>query len=838
MYVICLVNIILNYFNFLDFNNSYILYLTYSSIVCLKEGSLMEKITNFFIWLFIISYFFIIIFGELIGESIHNPFDYARITDVDYHGVLVDEPNGNYKMVVTERLTFDVHAADSEYLFWELWRDLPENEIDGVKSLYNVLSVKQILPNGNEIIYDESDKLYWEDEDYTATYLGYGPRKWYHSPGPYNEWARRYEAVFFYVDGLYREEIVFEIKYEMTNPAQIYADSSELYLTLYSEETIRYLESYSAEILIADKDMPREGNYKAHTYGTKNIDFEFTESDTEYPGFHTFSFDLDKDDLKFTLEDQYLEFSLVSFGDDKHIFTDYAPANYYSTDNVLDELLEEQNYYDSMKKVYSELPNKIFNYCFILSLLVELATLFKLWRIRKKYTFYKPRVKYHKGMESGNVPSGLDPCFAANLVFCKDNPLKDTSNAYSAVMLSLIRKGYVELERINPLNDWNFDNIKILVNFKPLNTVIDNPLYTPPTTINNTNTGINNMVRNTYRRESILGQVFYTSFPGDNPNLKPYSIYSNQIQNNNSLNTYSERLSNKDQITDQELDKQIVTANLNKYQPIFQTPNADKKELEPLTLTEEIFFNLIIRHTDGIEVTMKDFQKKVSKDAANTSAFVTNMENAIAKIGVTHGYFQKLDYTAPKKEIRRFAKFLLWVGIFSLTVVNFISSFTYYRLAKGGYILFGLACIVCSIILYKKSNKYILLTEFGEEQYVSWKSLYNYLNNNNLATDKTPIEAKTGEKYLVYATAFGISEKVSNALGIRCKNIPINESKLLHNTYYRSSSYRTNFSSFDRTTRSTSRSYTSSIRSSYGGSSGGFGGYSGGRGGGGGGGGH
>ena len=235
---------------------------------------------------------------------------------------------------------------------------------------------------------------------------------------------------------------------------------------------------------------------------------------------------------------------------------------------------------------------------------------------------------------------------------------------------------------------------------------------------------------------------------------------------------------------------------------------------------------------------MKDFQRKVSKDAANTSAFVTNMDNAIAKIGVTHGYFQKLEYDEPKKKIRNFAKFLLWLGIFTLTIVNFVSLFTYAGLAKGGYFLFGTICVICSLILFKKSNKYILLTEFGEEQYTAWKSLYNYLNSNNLAKDKTPIEAKTGEKYLVYATAFGIAEKVSSALGIRCKSLDIKESKLLNNNYYRTSSYRSSCSSINRTTRSTSRSYTSSIRSSsYGGSSG-FGGYSGGRGGGGGGGGH
>ena len=122
--------------------------------------------------------FIIIIFAiSFISENSYifeemnlNPFDYARITEVDYKAVLVDEPYSNGKVVVTERLTFDIHAASKNNLFWELWRDLPESYIDGVKVDYQVNSVKQILDDGSEIIYDESPKLYWDDSDYTSTY--------------------------------------------------------------------------------------------------------------------------------------------------------------------------------------------------------------------------------------------------------------------------------------------------------------------------------------------------------------------------------------------------------------------------------------------------------------------------------------------------------------------------------------------------------------------------------------------------------------------------------------------------------------------------------------------
>ena len=76
--------------------------------------------------------------------------DYARITDVDYTAIVVDEPESEGKVVVTERLTFDIHAASKGNLFWELWRDLPEDYVDGVKVHYKVNSVKQIMDDGTE----------------------------------------------------------------------------------------------------------------------------------------------------------------------------------------------------------------------------------------------------------------------------------------------------------------------------------------------------------------------------------------------------------------------------------------------------------------------------------------------------------------------------------------------------------------------------------------------------------------------------------------------------------------------------------------------------------------
>lgn len=106
-----------------------------------------------------------------------NPNDYARITDVDYKAVVIDEPGSNGMVRVTERITFDIHAASQDNLFWELWRDLPEDYVDGVKVEYKVNSVKQIINQETEIIYNESPKLYWDDSDYTNTKSGLRAKK-------------------------------------------------------------------------------------------------------------------------------------------------------------------------------------------------------------------------------------------------------------------------------------------------------------------------------------------------------------------------------------------------------------------------------------------------------------------------------------------------------------------------------------------------------------------------------------------------------------------------------------------------------------------------------------
>lgn len=676
----------------------------------------------------IITVTFLIILALLIPELFNNwtesgtnPFDYAHITDVDYKAVLVDEPDSEGKLIVTERLTFDIHAASKNNLFWELWRDLPEQYYDGVKVSYKVNSVKQILPDGSEILYEPSYRLYWYDEDYTATSGPYGPGKWYHSEGPYDEENEQYECVFFYVDGLYREQVVFEIEYEMYNAALRYNDCSDLYISLFSESAVNYLKSYNASILISDSDMPDYGNYEVYTYGTNSHTFTVNESDTANPGYHTFSFSLTEDDLKFKPHNSYIEMELIAFGADKSKLADYAPANYYTYDNVLSEIRNEYKNYLARPALSKVIKTILFIICLVLSAIVLFYAFWTRRRIRSKYIFYTPTTDYKYFRD---IPSNLDPNFASHLVFIKHRQLRDDSCIYSSILLSLARKGYIELYELN--ND-------VLIRIKRRLT-----------------------------REEL--SAAYTNVSG-----------------------------------------------------------------EQLTYCEYQYYILLRRHITTGEMLMSQFRMRIERDAENTAAFASNIDKSTLNIGINKHYFQTSGYTKPRHEINSRSVLFFVAGIAVLTIFNAISYQTIAELAYGGWTVLGLSLITASIFLKCISKNMILLTQEGEDEYAKWRGLYNFLNSDTLINDRTLPELALWEQYLVYATAFGIADKVINAIRIRCPEYA--NSQLLNNSYYRSHSFRHTGSSLRHSVRSGTRAHYSV-------SSGGGGYGGGGRGGGGGGGGH
>lgn len=704
--------------------------------------------------LFPFIFFILLIFLYLVSEGYTwedfgldgfslNPNDYCNLTDIAYTAILHDDPNGNARVEITEYLTFDVHAGSKSNTYKELWRELPEEYVDGLKVTYDVESVTQILDNGQEIPYLETSKMYWEDSDYTQN----STMRWHHSDGsgiyPDND-----ESLLIYIPWTYREKMTFKIVYSMNNAALKYNDCSELYLAMYSGNTITKLNSYKAQILIPNEIMP--STYYAYTFGTANGRLPYTESDYVNPGYHTFSINLDKSDLKFNYHNRYIEFCLLAYGNDKHLFTKYAPNNRYSDENVLDECIAENEYYETQNQKFNTYKIILLIASIIGSILLVYNARQKYKKTKEKYNLYKPEVDYDYFRE---IPSDLDPIFASELVFMKDpfDENREKQEEYAAVLLSLIRKKYVKITKLDNNADWN--NANTVISLEPIRTDSSTPDFT------------------------------------DSPDYSP--------------------------------------------EPIDTTINENTGDtLEPLTTSERLYLELLERHSRVYHnsITIAELQKCIDKDYVYTNSFVKDIEKKVVlESGVMQGYFQSADYDLPKKELTHIAKSSLILGLLLLIVVNGISYFTPMALSFGAYTIFGIACLWKYFYLTSKANNLLLFTQYGANEQAKWYGLYNFLNSDTLMNEKEVYELPLWEKYLIYATAFGISEKVIKAIKIHAVELNIDNSPILNHHFYIYSS------TFHRTSRALGRSIHTSSRG--GGFSGhGYGG--GGRGGGGGGGGH
>jgi uncharacterized membrane protein len=607
------------------------------------------------------------------------------------------------------------------------------------------------MPDGSYIEYEESPKLYWDDDDFINTAAGFGPGKWYHSKGPYNENARQYECVLFYVNGLYRETVVFEIEYEMNNAALRYGDSSELYIALYSGETVKYLENFHGQVLVPLDKMPSAGNYEAYTCGTNANSFPFTESTTTNPGFHTFSFTLDEKQLKFRPYNQYIEFVLISFGADKHKFTQYASHNAYYEADILGELRYEMNKYQAESALWRNYKLVTLVGLLVATFLLTLLAQGIVKGIKKKYSFYESvqDIEFYR-----DIPSDLDPCFVGELALCKGPKAYKVADGMAAAMLSLIHKGYIGLERIKLEKDWKQNNIKIVMKQVP-----------PPS--------------------------------------QPQPLYQFQPDGTAALPI------------------ETVSDGAAPEQP---QPHLGWPLLSP---TETIYLDLIRRHIRGEEIEMNLFQKKVGSDYDYTASFLDGITGAVTTIGVKQGYLQKHDYKKPRRNVREWLGFYVVFGILLTVLGNLVSYQTRLDLAFGGFFILGLGCLANAAYLEIQARKLLLFTQLGADEYAKWRGLYNFLNSETIINERTHVEVVIWEKYLIYATAFGIADKVLKALQVRCPEA--HTSPVLRNPYVCSAAFYAG-----------ARSFSSSARTaSYASGSGGHGGYGGGgRGGGGGGGGH
>lgn len=206
-----------------------------------------------------------------------------------------------------------------------------------------------------------------------------------------------------------------------------------------------------------------------------------------------------------------------------------------------------------------------------------------------------------------------------------------------------------------------------------------------------------------------------------------------------------------------------------------------KNKEDNLSNNESKIMNLLFNEIgNGEEVKLSDVKKesnKVSSDGKNPIYDIFNeWKNSVTTEAVKQNFY--LDYQKIKVVFTLLG--LLGIGLFFLSKWIFLMPIAYVSLILS--ILF-----IIYVLTFKKR------TIKGNDDYNKWMGFKKFLNDFGRFDEKELPEIILWEKYLVYASAFGIADKVSNTMKIKFKEInPNQDFNSTFSDYYMMSSMSNN----------------------------------------------
>ena len=252
-----------------------------------------------------------------------------------------------------------------------------------------------------------------------------------------------------------------------------------------------------------------------------------------------------------------------------------------------------------------------------------------------------------------------------------------------------------------------------------------------------------------------------------------------------------------------------------------------KRIQENLENSEKFILDFIVNIAkDRDEITVKELQKYMKNHATKVAKIKENIEKANKKELKEN----KLYDEAREKERDNYSGLSYGYTIFMLITLIF-GTFFVATWVSGKVILYGIIALITTAIINIIVTKHVTkklqpFTEEGLNESAKWKGLKKFMENFSMLDKREIPELELWEHYLVYATAFGVADKVLKQLKIVYKDVYEN----MNNYGYMYLMMNTDFSSSfsNAISSSVTSSYTSTLSSG----SGSGGGFSGGGGGG------
>lgn len=309
---------------------------------------------------------------------------------------------------------------------------------------------------------------------------------------------------------------------------------------------------------------------------------------------------------------------------------------------------------------------------------------------------------------------------------------------------------------------------------------------------------------------------YYREMPRENATpAEALAIYSKQIGGFNS-STHIGRIFSAT-LLDLSL-KKIIDFQVNDKIITIKILEENPEKLETLKDEKAIFEFLkkACEQNHG-EITIKELEKYIKKSQSKVISLKNKIDN-----NTEQAIYEKelADKKGKDEKITIEACIIfLFVGLIFSTILFGILAATK-DIKPIGMIPFILATLIQLIVFCILSGKVNVLTQKGIDENTRWKGLKKYMEDFSMLDKREVPELVIWEKFLVYATVFGIADKVLKQLKIVYPNM--NEQMDVNTYGYMYLMMNTNFSS------SFSNAITSSMSSAYSSASGGGGGFSGG----------
>ncbi len=223
----------------------------------------------------------------------------------------------------------------------------------------------------------------------------------------------------------------------------------------------------------------------------------------------------------------------------------------------------------------------------------------------------------------------------------------------------------------------------------------------------------------------------------------------------------------KKQITSNAMTASIMNLIYKKNITFEEIPGGNKKEYEftlvnrdNLNATENILVDFLFMTIGADNKFSTRDLKKYAKSTKTCSDFMnsyTKWKNAVLEDG------KKEDFFEPKKVASGIIMLVIAFLVFFYCSSIEVESFLPFLILPCGF-----AYLVYTLCHTKKTKK-------GIEHYAKWRAFRNFLDDFGTFELKELPEITLWERYLVYATIFGLADKVQKAMNVRIKEINVND---------------------------------------------------------------